>query len=84
MHKPLFSNALGNMQCPQEHLKTIVYAKFRGQTKCIMVNLKIENIVHGPSSFSLPLGGRMATIYQIKAYHVWISKIYDGNVVRVA
>ena len=42
MHKPLFSNALGNMQCPQEHLKTIVYAKFGGQTKCIMGNSKIE------------------------------------------
>ena len=41
-------------------------------------------IVHGPSGFSLPLRGRKATIYQIKAYHVWISKIYDGNVVRVA
>ena len=27
----------------QEHLKTIVYAKFGGQTKCIMGNLKIEN-----------------------------------------
>ena len=43
LHKPLFSNALGNMQCPQEHLKTIVYAKFGGQTKCIMGNSKIEN-----------------------------------------
>ena len=31
------------MQCPQEHLKTIVYAKFGGQTKCIMRNSKIEN-----------------------------------------
>ena len=31
------------MQCPQEHLKTIVYAKFGGQRKCIMGNLKIEN-----------------------------------------
>ena len=31
------------MQCPQEHLKTIVYAKFGGQTKCIMGNSKIEN-----------------------------------------
>ena len=41
---------LGNMQCPQEHLKTIVYAKFGGQTKCIMGNSKIENypgIQHG-------------------------------------
>ena len=45
MHKPLFSNALGNMQCPQEHLKTIVYAKFGGQTKCIMGNSKIENSI---------------------------------------
>ena len=43
LHKPLFSNALGNMQCPQEHLKTIVYAKFGGQTKCIMGNSKIDN-----------------------------------------
>ena len=44
LHKPLFSNALGNMQCPQEHLKTIIYAKFGGQTKCIMGNSKIENV----------------------------------------
>ena len=43
LHKPLFSNALGNMQCPQEHLKTIVYAKFGGQTNCIMGNSKIGN-----------------------------------------
>lgn len=28
------------------------------------------HIVHGPSGFSLPLGGTKATIYQIKAYHV--------------
>ena len=27
-------------------------------------------LVHGPSGFSLPLGGKKATIYQIKAYHV--------------
>ena len=31
------------MQCPQEHLNTIVYAKFGGQTKCIMGNSKTEN-----------------------------------------
>ena len=31
LNKPLFSNALGNMQCPQEYLKTIVYAKFGGK-----------------------------------------------------
>ena len=32
------------MQYSQEHLKTMVYAKFGGQTECIMGNWKIENI----------------------------------------
>ena len=31
------------MQSSQENLKTIVYAKFGGQTKCIMDNWKNEN-----------------------------------------
>ena len=31
------------MQYSQEHLKTMVYAKFGGQTECIMWNSKIEN-----------------------------------------
>ena len=31
------------MQYSQEHLKTMVYAKFGGQTECIMGNSKIEN-----------------------------------------
>ena len=30
----------------------------------------VGQLVHGPSGFSLPLGGTKATIYQIKAYHV--------------
>ena len=33
------------MQYSQEHLKTMVYAKFGGQTECIMGNWKIENRV---------------------------------------
>ena len=33
------------MQYSQEHLKTMVYAKFGGQTECIMGNWKIENTV---------------------------------------
>ena len=41
------------MQCPQEHLKTIVYAKFGGQTKCIMGNSKIENA---------PIGKKISTL----------------------
>ena len=32
------------MQYSQEHLKTMVYAEFGGQTECIMGNWKIENI----------------------------------------
>ena len=31
------------MQYSPEHLKTMVYAKFGGQTECIMGNWKIEN-----------------------------------------
>ena len=31
------------MQSSQEHLKTISYAKFEGQTECIMGDSKIEN-----------------------------------------
>ena len=43
LHKVLSSNALGKIQYSQEHLKTMVYAKFGGQTECIMGDLKIEN-----------------------------------------
>ena len=43
LYKLLFSNALGDTAYSQEHLKTMVYAKFGGQTKCIMGNSKIEN-----------------------------------------
>ena len=35
------------MQYSQEHLKTMVYAKFGGQTECIMGNSKIENKICG-------------------------------------
>ena len=35
------------MQYSQEHLKTMVYAKFGGQTECIMGNWKIENTKFG-------------------------------------
>ena len=31
------------MEYSQEHLKTMVYAEFGGQTECIMGNWKIEN-----------------------------------------
>ena len=37
------------MQYSQEHLKTMVYAKFGGQTECIMGNSKIENLL-GPQT----------------------------------
>ena len=35
------------MQYSQEHLKTMVYAEFGGQTECIMGNWKIENTWNG-------------------------------------
>ena len=36
------------MQYSQEHLKTMVYAEFGGQTECIMGNWKIENWIFQP------------------------------------
>ena len=42
------------MQYSQEHLKTMVYAKFGGQTECIMGNSKRENV---PDSL-IPESGR--------------------------
>ena len=32
------------MQYSQEHLETMVYVKFGGQTQCIIGNSKIENL----------------------------------------
>ena len=43
LHKPLFLNAPGSIAFFQEHFKTISYAKFGGQTECIMDNWKIVN-----------------------------------------
>ena len=43
LHELLLWNALGNMQTSQEYFTTIDYAKFRGQTECIMDNWKILN-----------------------------------------
>ena len=45
LHKLLFSDALGDTAYSQEHLKTMVYAKFGGQTKCFMGNSKIEDTI---------------------------------------
>ena len=39
------------MQYSQEHLKTMVYAEFGGQTECIMGNSKIENGKKKPFGF---------------------------------
>ena len=45
LHKPLFLNAPGSIAFSQEHFKTISYAKFGGQTECIMGNWKTVNIL---------------------------------------
>ena len=49
------------MQYSQEHLKTMVYAKFGGQTECIMGNWKIENnidLLQVPQIFKLNLANK--------------------------
>ena len=57
LHKPLFLNAPGSIAFSQEHFKTISYAKFGGQTECIMGNWKIVNSVN-IANFSRKRGGR--------------------------
>ena len=41
--RPTLTFTSGKMQYSQEHLKTMVYAKFGGQTESIMGDSKIEN-----------------------------------------
>ena len=43
LRKLLFWNTLGRSAYSQKHSATMVYAKFGGQTECIMGNWKIEN-----------------------------------------
>ena len=49
------------MQYSQEHLKTMVYSEFGGQTECIMGNSKIENSVRNlrfRSSYCAKVGAK--------------------------
>ena len=47
------------MHISQEHFTTIVYAKFGGQTECIMGNWKIENCNLVITEFSLVMHGHV-------------------------
>ena len=51
------------MQYSQEHLKTMVYAKFGGRTECIMGNWKIEN-TNDPSIYDITSGCRFGAKHQ--------------------
>ena len=51
LHKPLILNAPGSIAFSQEHFKTISYAKFGGQTECIMGDSKIVNTWENIASF---------------------------------
>ena len=50
------------MQYSQEHLKTMVYGKFGGQTECIMGNSKIEN---GPPQAQVPMIDRILRVCSV-------------------
>ena len=58
------------MQYSQEHLKTMVYAEFGGQTECIMGNWKIENADR--VIIRLPCGqGQLSRIWKVQCD--WLS-----------
>ena len=58
------------MQYSQEHLKTMVYAKFGGQTECIMGNWKIEN-----AQPNTPQDQKIASLWYKRHYHSTMSPI---------
>ena len=63
------------MQYTQEHLKTMVYAKFGGQTEVIMGNWKIENCMTG---FHAELSLRAIThnnCYSCAHLMLWVIKV---------
>ena len=57
------------MQYSQEHLKTMVYAEFGGQTECIMGNWKIEN---DPTLATL-YSNVFAIIHRLKANRIFLT-----------
>ena len=61
------------MQYSQEHLKTMVYAEFGGQTECIMGNSKIENTTFSRLKSAAPLWRRLV-IYTLKGNKLWKSQ----------
>ena len=79
------ANPLGNMQCPQKHLKTIVYAKFVGKTKCIMGNSKIENVLR-VKLFQSPIRhnniGHLRTFAPIVSAHPYCARKFTRHVIH--
>ena len=67
------------MQYSQEHLKTMVYAKFGGQTECIMGNWKIENrksIKRDELSFRVSSQFRFFDFFCSKTVQISAPRIY--------
>ena len=52
------------MQYSQEHLKTMVYAKFGGQTECIMGNSKIEKS-ESPYNSGILFHSNVCTLFSV-------------------
>ena len=64
------------MQYSQEHLKTMVYAEFGGQTECIMGNSKIENKEYKDicwfATFTHPARHTIKiTLHDVQFVHLW-------------
>ena len=68
LHKLLLRNALGNMQTSQEYFITIVYAKFGGQTECIMDNWKIVNYEQNKGVLDDLLGSTRSVLHFFLRY----------------
>ena len=78
LHKPLFLNAPGSIAFSQEHFKTISYAKFGGQTECIMGNWKIVNWGRAPR---LALQCKNACHNTLKSEDLLVNKCANHNMI---
>ena len=69
------------MQYSQEHLKTMVYAEFGGQTECIMGNWKIENL-RAISKYQTPGGLIFGGAYfrNFTVYPLGAANIHKANI----
>lgn len=86
LHKILFSNAPGRTAYSLEHAKTINYAKFGGQTNCVMGDSKIVNFFGFAKKDGWKLSSRKTnmlwcncSVHSLSEFFVTTVKVWQCN-----